>query len=130
MNKIGYQYGSDNTRSVNAATSQRFYFNPIESDLDADSATKTGLRQSYSELTGGGIVYSRQVMPYNPTITQETSLQTVVNPVGSNYISIKTTAVQLDRNSYPESVVSPLMHRSEMIAALTTQLNRHKYITK
>ena len=127
MNKIGYQNSTDNARSINAMTGQRFTFHPIESDLDPDSATPTGLVDSIAQLTGGAILYSRQQLPYNTTITQTHSRQIFNNPVGPDYKNIKTSPVMIDRSSAPEYIVSELMHRSELIAAYTTQMNRTKY---
>jgi hypothetical protein len=131
LNKIGLAFGENDQRNIDVVRNQNITLDrqPVVSDLDADSATKTGFLRGYKDLTGGSVLYhnTNHIPVYNPTFPAQFTKTSVENPVGLDFKSMYTVPIIERDVKVPEYIGTVNMHRVELMKSIFSRLNQSNY---
>ena len=127
VNKLGLMYGENDARNIDVMRNQNMKLDrlPIQSDFDADNATKYGFLNGYQDLTGGDVYYNYKTHPVeNPIFKSKFVRVDVEVPVGPDIKSIITIPYDNTQDNTPEYIQSMNIYRSDIMSSIISKLNQ------
>ena len=131
INKLGYKYSENDVRNFDAVRCQSLQLDhlPLVSDLDPNSATKSGLLSGYKDLTGGGVYYKQREFPVmNPVLDSQFIMTSVFSPVGPKMKVAMTRGFSYPEPPVPEYIRTTNNHRDSSMSSILTQLNQFEFL--